>query len=307
MNLLERVAVTAPVFFIGMPRSGTTVIFEAFARHPRLGWPSNFNRSYPTHPWLNASRRVLDNSLVNAYGHKNQYGRKGKLSYYLPQPSEAYNFWNAVTEPDFSRDWMRKRAAPPQVAEHTRSAATSILRWQGKHRFTAKLTGPSRIEYLSSIFPDAYFIHVIRDGRAVVDSLLRVDFWQARGGFEGPFWRGGLDEKDNAMWEENDRDPGVLTGLQWRKVIEVARLEAANIPGHYMEVRYETLMKEPHEEITRMFMFCGLNDESRAHRQIRRGAKFHNMNNKFRENFDAEYLAKLTPSMQPLLQELGYI
>ena len=299
--------VEAPVFFIGMPRSGTTVIFEAFARHPQLGWPSNFNRSYPEHPWLNILRRVLDNSLVSAYGHKNQYGRKGKLSYYLPQPSEAYNFWNAVAEPDFSREWMRGRTAPPKVAERTRSAAAAILRWQGRPRFTAKLTGPSRMEYLSSIFPDAYFVHVIRDGRAVVDSLLRVDFWQAGGGFEAPFWRGGLDEKDIALWEETDSDPGVLTGLQWRKVIEVARLEAADLPARYMEICYEKFMIDPHEEITRMYTFCGLKDQSRAHQQIKRGVDFRNMNHKFRENFDAEYLAKLTPSMEPLLGQLGFL
>ncbi len=42
-----------PIFFIGFPRSGTTVAFEAFCQHRTLGWPSVYTERFPTHPGIN--------------------------------------------------------------------------------------------------------------------------------------------------------------------------------------------------------------------------------------------------------------
>jgi hypothetical protein len=56
-----------------------------------------------------------------------------------------------------------------------------ILFWQGKERFAAKFTGPGRIAYLRSLFPDARYIHLTREPvalaaaqwRAVVEGVRR--------------------------------------------------------------------------------------------------------------------------------------
>ena len=65
-----------PIFFIGMGRSGTTILFEAFARHPQLAWPSSYCRMYPEQLWVNGLRRLLDNRVIHLYSHKQQYGGK---------------------------------------------------------------------------------------------------------------------------------------------------------------------------------------------------------------------------------------
>ena len=36
-----------PVFMVGMPRSGTTIIYEALALHEDLGWFSSFGVRQP--------------------------------------------------------------------------------------------------------------------------------------------------------------------------------------------------------------------------------------------------------------------
>ncbi len=304
----ERDVLTAPVFFVGMPRSGTTICFEAFARHPDLAWPSNVSQAYPDRPALNVMRRLLDNRFVSAYGRKNQYGSLGWLNTYLPQPNEAYDFWDRYARPEFSRHWLGNAVAGPGERSRLRNAVAAIARWQGRRRFAAKLTGPPRIGYLNSVFPDARFVHVIRDGRAVVDSLLRVAFWREKGGLEGPFWQGALDDAALATWSAGGKDPAVLAGLQWCAVIRETRAEARSLgEGRYRELRYEDLVADPHGAVRDLFDFASLDDAARAHAQLDEGPTLVNMNHKFAENFDADARRTLTGVMASELTDLGYI
>lgn len=45
--------VSDPIFFIGIPRSGTRGLFEAFASQKQLGWPRNYTEKFPTHSSIN--------------------------------------------------------------------------------------------------------------------------------------------------------------------------------------------------------------------------------------------------------------
>jgi hypothetical protein len=301
-DLLER-----PVFVIGMPRSGTTVLFEAIARHPDLGWLSNYCRMYPRAPWLNVVRRILDNRVIHLHGHKRQYGSAPPYNPWLPQPDEAYEFWDAYSGAPFSRDGLHDRTCDLSARDALRSAAARVVAWQGRQRFAAKLTGPPRIRFLHSVFPDAAFVHLIRDGRAVVHSLLQVPFWRKAGGLERPFWSGVVQAADLETWERSGRHPGVLAGLQWKRVIELARAEAARAPGaSYVEVRYEDFTSRPHETVRDVLAGCGLSDLEAVHRAIDVGPALQDMNAKFRQALSAESLELVTASMRPVLEHLGY-
>lgn len=53
-----------PIFVIGVPRSGTTVVYEAFSQHEDLAWISNHATRVP---WLNALHalpRLYDMPLI---------------------------------------------------------------------------------------------------------------------------------------------------------------------------------------------------------------------------------------------------
>ena len=39
--------IRAPIFIIGAPRSGTSVLYEKLARHPDLAWISNITKKVP--------------------------------------------------------------------------------------------------------------------------------------------------------------------------------------------------------------------------------------------------------------------
>jgi hypothetical protein len=294
--------VRQPIFFIGMPRSGTTVAFEAFARHPDLAWPSNYTANFPRMPQLNFVRRILDTRRVRMIGHKSQYGRHRLGNRFLPMPNEAYEFWNRYAHPEFARDYMQVPADPPQRARLVR-AVRSLVAWQGKGRFAAKLTGPPRIRFLASAFPDAIFDHVVRDGRAVVHSLLRVGFWREKGGFETPFWTGGpgLPEPARA------HDPGILAARQWQQVVTAARSESRGLgAGQYVELRYEDFVRDPLQALGGVLRACELSVDPAVQSYVAGSAALSDMNRKYLQDFEPGYVAELEGAMQPALSQFGY-
>ena len=44
---MSRPRSTAPVFLIGAPRSGTSLLYKCLALHPDLGYISNYNERLP--------------------------------------------------------------------------------------------------------------------------------------------------------------------------------------------------------------------------------------------------------------------
>jgi hypothetical protein len=182
-----------------------------------------------------------------------------------------------------------------------------ILAWQRRPRFAAKLTGPPRMAFLRSAFPDAYFVHVIRDARAVAHSLINVPFWRRQGGLEQPFWSDLMGTEELELWRRSGRDSATLAALQWKCVIDLARLEADCAPkGRYVEVRYEHFTNAPHDVLRAIMNACGLSDAPAVHDSIEAGSALRNMNDKFRRDFPPGRLALVTAAAQPLLHNLGY-
>lgn len=87
-----------PIIFIGMPRSGTTILFERFAQHPELGWLSNYCEKQPAWPVLNLLCPLLDNPVVGLRGEKKQYSRLRLGNRFYPRPNESYAFWDHYTD-----------------------------------------------------------------------------------------------------------------------------------------------------------------------------------------------------------------
>ena len=254
-----------PIFFIGVPRSGTTVVFEAVARHEAVAWPSIYSRTHPGLPILNILRRFLDNEIIKLEGKKKQHSQVILGNRYLPTPDEAYEFWDKYSQVDFSRSYLIGEKASEKAQIEVRHQVKKILLWQGKKRFIAKLTGPARIGFIKSIFPDAKFIHVIREGTAVINSLMNVGFWKEGGGYQKPWWPDGFTESMKAFWVDHNQDPLVLAALQWKQIIETARQEASHLtPDEYLEINYRTFVRSPDEVIDKLFKFSDLERSNRS-------------------------------------------
>jgi len=216
--------------------------------------------------------------------------------------SEGGRLWDPVHyhDPDAEHYWTAEDATPARMRR--------LHRWcewyrqsQGKARFVNKHPRNSlRIGYLRRAFPDARFIHVIRDGRAVVSSILvqigRRERRQKRpmGGFaKPPGWRALLRD-----------DLAEQTALQWQAIVRTVREQSRALGGAYTEVRYEALCARPRETVRELYRFAGLRSDDAALAGI--PATLEESDN-WRRHLTPEQLATIEKSAGELLRELGYL
>jgi hypothetical protein len=298
--------VTDPIFFIGVPRSGTTILFEVFARHEGLAWLSNYSRLAPKFPVINVARRIFDNRHWRILGQKNQYGRMSFLNKLVPRPDESYEFWNAYLGDGFSREFSPHIEHDSSQVLAIRDAMKKTAGYQNRRQMSSKMTGPARIAFLTEIFPHARFVHVIRDGMSVVHSLLNVEFWRKGGGLENPWWQGVLTESDLLLWNDSDRNSAVLAALQWKRIIANARREAEQLQkGHYCEIRYEDFVVDPTAQIERILTMTQLDPSPGVNAYLRDSLDILDRGKRYLEMRPSD-IESAVRAMQPLYGELGY-
>lgn len=296
-----------PIFLIGMGRSGSTVVFECVATHPDVGWLAHHANRAPALRWLYAANRLCDASLVFRKAIERSDQRRPWVEKLRLGPAEAYETWASICGPKIRRDWLLDVRATDAERDAARTLVADVLRWSGKRRFGAKFTGPPRITYLSSLFPDACFVHVIRDGRAVARSLLRVDFWKDTFRMERPAWENGFPSDWEPLWRESTNPPLALAALQWRRAIEVAREERRALPaGRYHEVKYEEFLADPHATVDHLLARVGLSPSARIHAFLRSRYEVRDMNRPAGAQRTGPDDALLESLLGPTLALLGY-
>lgn len=203
-------------FFTGCQRSGTTLLRAIFSAHPDLLVP---RESYFI-PWLVARRR--------------RYERTGRF--------DVETLVCDLTRNRHFRRWPIGQAAlrgalvePPvlNLADAIRRVYAAAAAKRGKTRYGDKTPNYTlHIPLLAALFPEARFVHVVRDGRAVAASLLGMDWGPRRIEHAALFWR----ERVEAA-----RDAGRALG-----------------PHRYFEYRHEELAADPEPIVRRICEFIDL-------------------------------------------------
>jgi hypothetical protein len=185
-----------PIFVVGSPRSGTSLMSEMIDGHPNIFAPH----------WETGLFARYEDMLG---GHLAHVLKNNKAAFPLDR-ADIVAWMRASVESLFTR-----------FAEKT-----GKWRWAEKtpaHLFHMKL--------MHEMFPGAYFIHMIRDGRDVVRSLR------------------------NMPWAPHQLRWGIK---RWMTSIEQGRRIARELPaGQYTEVRYEKLIADPQGELERLCAFFG--------------------------------------------------
>lgn len=227
---------TQPVFpfFVGCGRSGTTLIRAIFDSHPQLCIPDEVSFLVRLSARRNRWR----------YQRGNSFDRGALVD--LLRRNSSFRRWDL---PEGVLRDLKTDQSLSNFADVMRSVYGAQAARYGKVRYGDKT--PMHVlhmPHLLGIFPEARFVHIVRDGRDVASSYLSIKEW-------GP-----------ASIEE--------AALDWKRRLTVGRRDGTVIGTHrYLEIRYEDLVTETRTIVAKVCKFLGLDFDDRMLRYHERAEK----------------------------------
>jgi hypothetical protein len=220
-------AVNPYFFVVGCPRSGTTLLRRMLDAHPRLAMMPRethfIPRIYERRAGLTAGGEVTP-AVVDELLADRHFARLG-----------------------VGREALERLLAREEPTSYA-SFVSRIFDMQGRARGT-ELVGDKTPGYvrqlptLHALWPEARFVHLIRDGRDVCLSLLE---WRSGPRLAGRF----------SSWAE---DPVSTAALWWEWHVRLGREDGLSLgPERYRELRYESLVSNPERECSAVCNFLGV-------------------------------------------------
>ena len=289
----DRSGIDRPIFIIGSGRSGTTILYNIMALHPQVYWFSNISNIFPRRRLPLLAHRLLDAPLAGLIL-KRRIIKHPRPRFAL-RPGEGGNIFHSVC--GFKHD--RKSTAEdhdPGAENCLRRAILAHRQKTGKRRFLNKQTANTqRIGLIDRMFPDALYIHIIRDGRGVANSLYQTDWWR-----DVDVWWLGARAGD---WRQGE-DPIVLCGENWRRNVEEILSHRERLGGRYLEIRYEHLIKAVKGTVAEILSFCDLSPVASYSNMLPEALP--DMNKKWRRDLNETQQKQLAQAIGTDLKHLGY-
>lgn len=209
----------APFFVVGTGRCGSTLLQAMLMSHPDLRMPPETQYFEHLDPAALGFADPLPDEQVNGYLHRALTDRARFFLDARPGTADAYG--DAVrTTLRSARDqflWICARLTAAQSGDQL--GEKTPQHWQSIGRITA-------------LFPQARFVHLVRDPRDVVAGLLEMDWW----------------ENNSAR----------KTAKHWRNAIRAAVDHRLRDPDRHLTVRYEDLVERPEPVLRDICGFLGV-------------------------------------------------
>jgi len=205
-----------PIFVVGCPRSGTTMLRLMLDAHPSLAIP-------PESHFIPLVARV----------HSRYEQPSGfDADHMAADVMRGLRFRDWQLPPEAVRSTIRERR-PVTMAAAIECLFVAYADAHGKARWGDKTPGYSiELPLISELFPEAVFVHLIRDGRNVALSLMEVP-----------------------------RPPRSFAEAAqvWRHRVSTGRADGARLgAGRYLEVRYESLVEDPETALRQVCSLAAL-------------------------------------------------
>ena len=287
------------LFIVGTGRCGSSLIHEIMARHENTGFISNIDDNLP---FMNMVGR-WNNRIFRSFPGK--WTAKGGLRF---APSEAYNIIARKISGIYSspcRD-LHESDVTPWLEKSFTTFFNMRYRAQGKLVFLHKYTGWSRIGFFSKIFPEAKFIHIVRDGRAVANSWLQMPWWNGYRGPENWLW-GNLPQHYLDEWNASNKSFIRLAAINWKLLMESYECSSLSLPNtRYLQLRYEDFLENPHEQLKHLMDFAGLAWSGKFGAHLNKQPLNSNRKNAYLYDLSSDQLAELELSLHDKLVKYGY-
>jgi hypothetical protein len=239
-----------PLFIVGHWRTGTTLLHELLILDERHTCPNTYQCLCPSHfliserlftrlfRWILPSRRPMDNMPFG--WDRPQEDEFAMCLLGQPSPYESIAFPN--------RQWLDEAALrvdglPPGPRRAWKRALVRFLRqvsFKDPRRLVLKSpTHSFRIPTLLELFPDARFVHIVRDPHVVFPST--INLWTSL------YRTHGLQTPTFAGLEEHVLE----TFVQLYERLEEGRRHVA--AGRWHELRYEDLVADPVGQVRRLY------------------------------------------------------
>ena len=272
----------APVFVLGCPRSGTTLLYYMLLSSDNFA-------VYRDESHVFSMIAPKFGNLASRKSREKLMKRWLKSIYFKNSGLDAQTIEKKIVEEcrnggDFLRIVMEE-----------------ITRQQNATRWAD--TTPEHLLYIPAIkkaFPDALIIHSIRDGRDVALSMDKLHWLR-------PFrW----DEQHSLM----------VHGLYWEWIVRHGRRDGKLFGGDYMEIRFEALITHPHETLASIGRFIehdldyekirkvGLGSVGKPNTSFRGEISSGQFNpiGRWKKNFSPQQLEMFEGLVGPFLKEVGY-
>jgi hypothetical protein len=293
----------SPTFLIGAARSGTSLLYKGLCLHPDAAYFNNYMRRLPRYPSVSVTNhiarmtpehrlRVWFSGGSNAYVYSGARRLRDRL---YPMPVEGEPVYAACGIPDS----VSSETVSMEAARKLRRAVASTMRWGGgTHFINKRIANVRRIPLLAAAFPNARFVDITRDGRAVAVSLSRVDWWEN----SIVWWYGGTPK----AWREDGRDPWELCARNWVEEVRAidSGIEELN-PNQVLRLTYEEFTAEPVQTIRRVAEFAGLDDDPRWQHDIQQ-IQFRNRNDSWKRGLPPEVVTTIEDVQAGELSKRGY-
>lgn len=272
---------TAPVFVLGCPRSGTTLLYDLLLSAGGFA--------------VYLAESNVFNVLALRFGDLGaRQNRQRLLRVWLG--SKLFR----ATGLDAEEIEKKVLEQCQNAGDFLRMVMEGVARSQNMQRWAEN--SPECLLHLpliKQLIPDALVLHIIRDGRDVATSLERVRYVR-------PF-----------PWEERQNLIG--SGVYWEWIVQQGRQYGKLLGPDYMEVRFENLISSPLETLNQIGRFIDHELDDARIRLVAYGSvakpntsfkaeSSENFNpvGRWKKSFSPQQLERFERMMGPTLQELGY-
>jgi hypothetical protein len=243
----------SPVFILGPFHSATSILYRMLAMHPETTWFSQFSVRDGTIP---GRRRLPFYAQIDRFSRpmfRFSWRPDNKWRELLgARPSEAQLVWEHVIPRSGSKEIGESVKRLRHVLE------TEARHRRNKHCLVKYPNLSLHLPVLTAAYPQAKFLHIVRDGRAVALSLRAWLLKDARSEFvirDGrKVSREGPPPDQPAVRSEDD----ALTRAAhyWLECIRMIQAEKAHMD--LFEVRYEDFCEDVHGHLAVLLEHAGL-------------------------------------------------